>query len=54
MESRLAREAAEAMDAVIRSMTPEQRLRAFLSHCESMVRLRDAANRPRPDPDPEP
>jgi hypothetical protein len=44
MDSPLAREAADAMAETVRRMTPEQRLRAFASQCELMVRLRDAAS----------
>jgi len=42
MESRLAREAEAALLETMRSMTPEQRLNAFLEHCQLMIELYNA------------
>jgi len=42
MESRLAREAEEAAIESVRKLSPEERLTAFLTHCELMARLYSA------------
>jgi hypothetical protein len=42
MESKLAREARAALAATIQRLTPEQRLNAFLQHCQLMAALRQA------------
>jgi len=42
MESRLARQAEAALLDTMRRMTPEQRLDAFLEHCQLVMELYDA------------
>ena len=42
MESLLAREAKEAAIESVRKLSPEERLTAFLTHCELMARLYSA------------
>jgi hypothetical protein len=42
MESRLARQAKAALLDTMRRMTPEQRLEAFLEHCQLVMELYDA------------
>jgi hypothetical protein len=42
MESRLARHAEAALLDTMRRMTPEQRLDAFLEHCQLVMELYDA------------
>jgi BESS motif len=42
MESRLAREAEAALLETMRRMTPEQRLNAFLEHCQLVMELYNA------------
>jgi hypothetical protein len=42
MESRLARQAKAALLNTMRRMTPEQRLDAFLQHCQLVMELYDA------------
>jgi hypothetical protein len=55
MESKLANEAKLALIAAARRLTPEQRLNAFLAHCQLMMelyavgqKLRASAQKPRP------
>jgi hypothetical protein len=43
MKSRLAQQARQALAADIAGMTPEQRLAAFLAHCQLIMALRSAA-----------
>ena len=50
MESKLAREAQQALLADTRLMTPEERLNAFLEHCQLMAALYDAGQQLRSDP----
>jgi hypothetical protein len=47
MESRLAREAEAALLEIMRRMTPEQRLDAFLEHCQLVMELYDAGRQQR-------
>jgi hypothetical protein len=42
MESKLANEAKLALIAATQRLTPEQRLNAFLAHCQLMAELRKA------------
>jgi hypothetical protein len=42
MESRLAHQAEAALLEIMRRMTPEQRLDAFLEHCQLVMELYDA------------
>lgn len=42
MKSRLAEQARQAQVADVRRMTAEQRLMAYLTHCQLMVRLQQA------------
>ena len=42
MESKLANEAKLAVIAATQRLTPEQRLNAFLTHCQLMMELRKA------------
>jgi hypothetical protein len=42
MDSKLARQAEQELIAANRLRTPEQRLEAFLAHCELMEQLRRA------------
>jgi hypothetical protein len=50
MESRLARQAEAALLDTMRRMTPEQRLDAFLEHCQLVMELYDAGRRHRARP----
>jgi hypothetical protein len=43
MESKLANEARLALLAAARCLTPEQRLNAFLTHCQLMMELTQQA-----------
>jgi hypothetical protein len=45
MESKLAKEARLALLADARRLTPEQRLNAFLVHCQLMMQLHAAGRR---------
>jgi hypothetical protein len=47
MESRLARQAEAALLDTMRRMTPEQRLDAFLEHCQLVMELYDAGRQQR-------
>jgi hypothetical protein len=47
MDSRLAREAEAALLETMRSMTPEQRLNAFLEHCQLVMELYNAGRQHR-------
>lgn len=42
MKSQLAEAARRSLAEDVKRMTPEQRLAAFLAHCQLMARLRDA------------
>lgn len=42
MKSRLAEQARHAQVEDVRRMTPEQRLMAYLTHCQLMAKLRQA------------
>jgi len=50
MESKLAAEAKSALLAATQRMSPEQRLNAFLMHCQLMMELRLAGQRIEPAP----
>jgi len=50
MESRLARQAEAALLDTMRRMTPEQRLDAFLEHCQLVMELYDAGRQQRARP----
>jgi hypothetical protein len=54
MESKLAREAQQALIADNRLMTPEERLNAFLEHCQLVAALYDAGQQLRSDSNPRP
>jgi hypothetical protein len=45
MESKLANEARLALLAAARCLTPEQRLNAFLAHCQLMMELHAAGQK---------
>jgi hypothetical protein len=45
MESKLANEAKLALLAAARRLTPEQRLNAFLAHCQLMMELHAAGQK---------
>lgn len=47
MESKLAREMDQALVVAMRRLTPEQRLDAFLEHCELMMELFQAGQQAR-------
>ena len=47
MESRLAREAQADLLETMRRMTPEQKLNAFLEHCQLVMELYDAGREQR-------
>jgi hypothetical protein len=42
MKSRIAEQARQAQVADVRRMTPEQRLMAYLTHCQLMAKLQRA------------
>jgi hypothetical protein len=48
MESKLAKEAREALIADARRLTYEQRLNAFLAHCQLVMELHASGQRIRP------
>jgi hypothetical protein len=50
MESRLARETEAAPFDTMRRMTPEQRLDAFLEHCQLVMELYNAGRQHRAKP----
>ena len=50
MESRLARQAEADLLETMRRMTPEQRLNAFLEHCQLVMQLYNAGQRQRAKP----
>ena len=54
MESKLAREAQQALIADCRLMTPEERLNAFLEHCQLMAALYEAGQQLRSESNPRP
>jgi hypothetical protein len=47
MESRLAREAQADLLEIMRRMTPEQKLDAFLAHCQLVIELYDVGREQR-------
>lgn len=47
MQSKLAQDAERAMIEAIRLMSPEERLNAFLAHCELMMELFQAGRQVR-------
>ena len=47
MESKLAKEAERALVEATQRLTPEERVGAYLTHCELMMELYDAGTRPR-------
>ncbi|HVS75401.1 MAG TPA: hypothetical protein VHE11_00595 [Steroidobacteraceae bacterium] len=49
MESKLARDARQALIAATQRLTPEERLQAFLRHCRLMMSLYQAGGRSRSD-----
>jgi hypothetical protein len=51
MESKLANEAKLALLAATRRLTPEQRLNAFLAHCQLMMELYAAGQKLRAAPE---
>ncbi len=46
MESNLAKQMEQAMTEAMRKLSPEQRLNAFLAHCQLMIELCRAAQQP--------
>jgi hypothetical protein len=52
MKSRVAEQAEQALLETMRRLTPEERLNAFLEHCQLMMSLHRAGERQRPRPHP--
>jgi hypothetical protein len=50
MQSKIAHESRRALLNVMLRMTPEQRLNAFLAHCQAMAQLKAAGERVRAVP----
>ena len=50
MESKLAKQAEQALIEATQRLTPEERLNAFLTHCELVMELYDAGQKMRATP----
>jgi len=51
VESKLAQQLRQELIAATQALTPEQRLDAFLEHCQLMTELYEAGRRLRAEPD---